>query len=197
MPWPGESDDYGKLWDSVTLGDFLLPGLCFVEVDRSVEIERAKPGNSTGAQLKLKGTKLADVTIDWRVWTAAQWDEMQEILTQLESLDGKKELRSWTMFNPVTFNRGIYSVAIEKIQGPTWDSKGFMGVKLKCVEWNPPPPKTKGVGTVKSEWAQAPDKDGTIQVGVPVNTGTGYQTVNVPKTKSVEDNKPSKTQTDP
>lgn len=214
LPWPEAGQEEGDLYNVVTLGELFLPGICKVKVSRAVEIEKAKAGNSHGAQLKFKGVKPASVDIEWRVWDApgvsgdgslTQWDEMQDILGKLDPQPGRKDLLPWVIFNPLTLARGISSVAIESIDGPAY-ADGIMTVNIKCTEWLPPPPSSKGTGTAKAEkdgsqWGQAPSKDGTINVGSTVVNPDGTTSVvivDVPKPPTdANKNAPSKTETDP
>ena len=203
MPWPQESDAAAQLYDHCTLGERLLPGLCKVKVTGGVEIDKGKSGTAHGANLKLKGTKPSDVTIDWRVWEPEQWLEMQEILEELESPRGKKDLQPLVIFHPVTFARHVDNVAVETIQGPDWDDKGYMVVQLRCVEWNKPVTSGKGIGTATSaktgtpgsEWEQMPDKSGHITTTDKDGNVIDQPVVEFPTTANA--NKPSKTDTDP
>lgn len=215
LPWPGSSELDAQSWDTLLMGGALYPGLVRIKVHGSLDVDKGKAGNKHGANLKVKGFKPRDVTIEWRIWddtndrekTLADWDQMQAILDELEPVTGKSNFTPVAIFNPKTAARGVYSVLVEEIDGPDW-ADGIMSVTLKCTEWNPPPPGVKGVGKVKtekstpgSEWEQAGGGgreefeagfDEAIQAAIALNSAAA----NLPNTSAGESS-PAQTDTDP
>lgn len=198
LPWPGFTEDDARSWDAVLLGGHLLPGYCKLSVDGEMDIDEGKAGDTHGANIKFKGFKPRQVTIEWSILdhgksddgtlealTQADWDLMQDILDEWEPITGKKDTSPLQIINNKTAARNVFSIALKKISGPDY-ADGQMTVKITAVEWNKPATTgVKGTGTAKSEkatapgseWEQAPNAKGEIETtatkSAPHNKETG------------------------
>ncbi len=179
-PWPGESQVNASLWDTVILGGHLLPGKCEVAVTGELEVDKPKAGNQSSSNLKIKGFKPREIAIKWSIWdrgtsdearalTADEWSTMQEVLEELEPINGKAPTQPMAVYSPKLAARGVTSILITKIVGPDYE-QGVMKVELTATEFHKVVTAPKGTGTAKtekatapgSEWEQLPNANGEI-----------------------------------
>ena len=142
--WESDPD----VWDTCLLGQIELPGVARVDVKRGLDIDKKKAKGKDRARLTIQGRRPADVTITVRLLGQESFGAMVDILPRLEPKpDAKPESDCWDIAHPVAAMRGVQSVMIEEIEGPQLVD-GILEVKIKCVEFNPPPkPKLGGKWT--------------------------------------------------
>lgn len=84
---PANRDRRG-VWDKLILDGRTMPGVAKVDVEQARKVDdKGSPGRN-GARLVDKGAEAAKVTIELRVWTPAQLDELT---TALPSLNYREE----------------------------------------------------------------------------------------------------------
>lgn len=89
---PANADRRG-VWDRVSLGGVVLPGVATVEVQQGRKIDdKGAPGRN-GARLIDKGAEASKVTIRLRVWTPKQLDALSR---SIPSLSYREERRTTT-----------------------------------------------------------------------------------------------------
>lgn len=133
--WESDPD----VWDTCLLGQIELPGVARVDVKRGLDIDKKKAKGKDRARLTIQGRRPADVTITVRLLGQESFGAMVDILPRLEPKpDAKPESDCWDIAHPVAAMRGVQSVMIEEIEGPQLVD-GILEVKIKCVEFNPPP----------------------------------------------------------
>src|SRR5574343_179882 len=133
--WESDPD----VWDTCLLGQLELPGVVRVDVKRGLDIDKKKAKGKNRARLTIQGRRPADVTITVRLLSPGDWASMVDVLARIEPKpDAKPESDCWDIAHPVAAARGVQSVMIEEIEGPQLVD-GILEVKIKCVEFNPPP----------------------------------------------------------
>lgn len=181
QPWPHDSPE---AWNQLTLGDRPWPGVATVKIKGGQDIDKKRPYGKHGANLKFQGQKPKTGTITVRTWTAAQWEQLQVELEEIEPVGGKRDEQPRGVTHPVFAARKVASIAIEDIDGPEWDGQ-FMVVVLTWVQWFPPPQSTKGTGTAKAAQKTSPPQYKQLPSSWDEDAGIGYR---VPAK-----NRPSKT----
>lgn len=157
-------------WDTVKLAGEQLPGIARAKItsggDIRVDIQSAS-GRDGGVLVK-RGYVPAQIEIEVKTWTDAQWADLQEIADMLIRKPGKldaiaenkrknKEILKATneaiqeatesaisIYAPSLAPAKVENVIIRHVSpaepGP---EKGTMIVKIRAVEYIPPPPETK------------------------------------------------------
>jgi hypothetical protein len=122
----------------------VLPGLCKVRCKRKLGAEKSKAPGTSGEVVKWTGKKNADLVIVCRIFNREQLAELGRVLPILES--GKKSEQVWAITHPTAQLRGVASITIDEIDGPS-DEGEIRTVTLSCFET--PEPKKTGTGTAK------------------------------------------------
>lgn len=144
-------------WDIVQLGQFTLPGISTVQVTRARKGIVKSPKNQNYATIKDSGLELARIVITNTIAYQAQMDSLEQILKFFDTQLGVKvtsksrsgsatTLTGFAVNHPALQMRGINSIYIEDIEGPTVQRPGFITTSFKCIEVrNVKPTSTKKV----------------------------------------------------
>lgn len=144
-------------WDIVQLGQYTLPGISTVHVSRARKGLIKNPKDQSYATIKDSGLELAKVTIVNTIAFQSEMDSLDQILKFFDTQLGVKvttksktgnqtTLTGFAVNHPALQMRGINSVYIEDIDGPSIQRPGFIQTTFKCVEVrNIKPASTKKV----------------------------------------------------
>lgn len=123
-------------WDMVYLNGELLPGVAYPEVNKGHKLQIKEAAGTSGGTITDQGFHPAEVDITWMIWTPLQWEAAQKILPKLEPPPAANyKMPAFSINHPATLVRGIMSIEIEKIMGPTAGHiPGTRIIKLKCWE---------------------------------------------------------------
>lgn len=146
-------------WDKLTIlsagKSWTFPGVTEVNGARGQEIDQRKPQGAHGGALTFKGVPPVQLDILCTVWTAEQWDALQEVLAEImpkprgalteAELKKAKEGRCFTALHPALTVLGVCQVAFETVSAPRpGPIVGSKQVAIKAREFFPPSktPKT-------------------------------------------------------
>lgn len=119
------------------LGGYVLPGIVTVkapEFEAKIDSKEAKGAN--GNKISFDGVKAAESEIEIVVWTADQYTEMVELLSDLKPPDGKGAPLPWDVIYPFFNDMGVNTLIVTKIEGPGFGKmKGTYEAKIKVKEW--------------------------------------------------------------
>lgn len=143
-PWHDEPE----LWDRVVFGDVEAPGIATVEVTRSNKWDEKKAKGSHGGEREYSGADLAKIKITIVTWTSEQHAEMRDkVLPLVEPVPGKKKVDAVPVQHAVTILRGVSSVTIDEVDGPSV-SDGKATWKIDAKEHREPE-TSNATGTAK------------------------------------------------
>jgi hypothetical protein len=144
-------------WDTVQLGQYTLPGISTVEISRARKGIVKSPKDQSYATIKDSGLELAKITITNVIAFKSEMDSLDQILKFFDTQLGVKvtsktktgnqtTLQGFAVNHPALQMRGINSVYIEDIIGPTIQRPGFITTTFRCIEVrNVKPASTKKV----------------------------------------------------
>jgi hypothetical protein len=130
-------------WDTVQLGQFILPGICTVHISRARKSTIKTPKGASYATIKDSGLELAKVNIINQIAFDSQLQQLQAILSYFDTQLGTKvttktgqsqTIPGFAVNHPALLARGINSLYIEDIEGPVVSRPGFITTTFKCVE---------------------------------------------------------------
>lgn len=137
-------------WDTCRLQGVHVPGLVRVSIDsKPRRVQNKKQNGADGGTPTFRGLDTAKLTVSVVIWTPDQlslWDSMLPIIFPNPNKDVNK-LSAIDISHPATQQRGIKSIIIEDILGPSdGPVHGSKLYTLKCVEYLP----TKSKSAVKT-----------------------------------------------
>ena len=149
MPLPHWTEQ-PDVWDTLSLAGIAVPGVATVDVSRGLEIDKKKAKGTRKMVFTIQGVKSAEINIHIEVNTPDEWTALQQLIAVIEPKagTGKNEGIPVDIAHPVTAARGIRSILIEDVIGPTKtpDGKSFCSLKIKGSEFDAPPKPTTGTG---------------------------------------------------
>lgn len=134
-PWH-ESPD---AWDTIVINGKEWPGIASVEIDRAQKWDTKKAQGSHGAEREFKGTDLANVKIELRLWTTEHFAavEANGLLADIEPDPGKKKQDAVSIQHAVAAFRKVSAVTIDKVNGPKV-SNGVGVITIDATEYRKP-----------------------------------------------------------
>lgn len=136
-------DDDHETWDTLKLGNDILPGPWDIEdgaAKRVMDIKKA-PGLD-GATIKDQGYENGALTCVGQFATPEQWLEMQGIAARLRMTQKGKERKPVEISHPKASYLGITRVYITEVVVPKLDN-GIMTATIRVLEYIEKPKKTK------------------------------------------------------
>lgn len=166
--WDSNESGYeeGKVteaWDICTLGGQVLPGITEVTGSPGIKTDIQKANGRDGAAIVQRGYIPAQIEISVTIWTPAQWtiwqqDVMPKIWRRpgkLDFNDQKKKIGASDLevaktaaiqiAHPEAASIGVTAIMITSISSPrpTSGVAGARTIKIKAIEYVPPPPPSK------------------------------------------------------
>lgn len=138
---PSSADVFPSVWGTVSLAGRQWPGRARVTCSRGNDWDRPKAPGEHSAEAKLKGSRLASVTIEIEYWTHDQHNEAFELLQIIEPTPGKVKLGAVEISHAVTIFRGVSQVTIDDIAGPLKGDDGLYKITIQATEQRPVTPK--------------------------------------------------------
>lgn len=136
-PWHTQPE----LWDRLTIGDKLVPGIATVEVDRANKWDSKKAKGEHGQEREFSGVEAAKVRIQIVYWTDEQWQEIKtEILPLIEPNPEKKKIDSLSINHEVANARKVARITVDSVKGPSV-SGGLGTIDVDATEYREPSPK--------------------------------------------------------
>jgi hypothetical protein len=143
--WEDEPD----IWDTVHLGDMTLPGIATLTIERGRKADKKAAKGKQKATVTVQGYEAADVKITLRLLSREDLRALNELLPRIEPIPDKgtaTEADAYDLAHPVAAMRGVNSILVLKIDGPTLQD-GIMSITFTCIEFEAP--KKAGVGSGK------------------------------------------------
>lgn len=152
---PFWSDDTleSHAWDFCWLGENNLPGICKVEVDGGRDVDAQKSKGSDGPALKDEGTQGAKISIEVRMWTAAQHEQWAITLDAIDPLRVNSLKTPFEIYSPATDERGVRYVYVTNVSVSAPKPGGVRTASIECRQWFPQPKPTKKSGKPKTKSA--------------------------------------------
>jgi hypothetical protein len=157
--WTGAGGTADAAWNTVQLGDIILPGICTVTgFDAGQDVDVKKQKGSDGATLEDNGKDPAEGKIEVQI-NEALWPAWQKIIPRIHPRTPGASRAPREILHPKPNVLGIRDVYVRKIgiEGPT--ARGGMKIVLDVIEWFPKPkavkkaagkPATQATGTSQS-----------------------------------------------
>jgi hypothetical protein len=164
-------DDRGQPidWEIVYLAGVGWPGVAEVSgagCSRKIDVQKTK--GEDGAALKDEGYEPARLTITLKIYSAQDWQRLQELLPLIHPRKKGGARTPIDICYPSVNLLGITQIYIDKIPIPAKPSAedGILVLELSAIEWFPEPqPVKKGAGTGKppdtADKSAAGGKNGT------------------------------------
>jgi len=132
-----------SVWDTVTLGGVVMPGVATVECDRKATIDKKKPKGKNNATPTVQGVESPEVSIHWELNTEDEWNAFVEALAKVEPQVGQP----LDIAHPATAARKIDAILVESLKGPIKPPTGnsFCRFEVKAMGFKAPP-KPTGTG---------------------------------------------------
>lgn len=143
--WEDEPD----LYDSLFLGGQRMPGICTVEIERKVKIDKKSPKGKNKATLTKQGVEAAEVSINIRVLDRDDALSLYGLMDLLEPVPDKEKATAEDALDIVHWAatyRKIEAIVIESTKGPVLKD-GILSLDIKAIEFSKPKPAAKGTGT--------------------------------------------------
>lgn len=144
-------------WDRVSLGGVTLPGIAEVSAKAKRKHDKKKENGTDGSTPTFHGYDPAQVTINIRVWTA---DQLQNLVEQLRTLwpapakggkgtpKGVKEPPPFDIYHPKLAMLNITQVVIVEVDAlKPGKVPGEQVLSLMCLEFKPPPDKKRNASS--------------------------------------------------
>lgn len=119
----------------VILGGVLLPGIVEIKpVERGIKLEVTAAKGSSSPTIKMSGYEPAKIEFSILVWTEEQIQLLSDVLSLIEPRAGKSLPDAIPIYHEFLWARGIHSILIESIIGPSFDD-GAIRLTVKGIEW--------------------------------------------------------------
>src|SRR5688500_9115126 len=141
--WTGRGGVADAAWNTVQLGDIILPGVCTVTgFDAGQDVDVKKQKGSDGATLEDNGKDPAEGKIEAQI-NEALWPAWQKIIAKIHPRMPGAARAPREIIHPKPNILGIRDIYVRKIsiQGPT--ARGGMKITIDCIEWCPKPKSVK------------------------------------------------------
>jgi hypothetical protein len=139
---PDPPQAVAELWDSITFNDVQCPGVASVSISRANKWDTKKAQGSHGGERTFKGSDLASVKIQIKLWTLEQHDAfLADHLPPLEPDPGKKKPDGVTIGHAVATARNVRAITVDSVSGPEADHAGFVTYDIDATEYREPDKK--------------------------------------------------------
>lgn len=140
--WFQNADD----WDTITLGEFRMPGVWTIEgpVKRAIDVKKKK--GFDGGRLKDEGYEPGAFDLVGRMVEPDHWKRLQEIIPTIHPLKSGGVREPVFIDHPATALLGIEYVYIDEIYTPSLDN-GILEIRMHAYQWtsaSAPKKKSKG-----------------------------------------------------
>lgn len=135
--------DPGDPWDRMQLGPANLPGVWEItsgECARQVDHKKTK--NKDGAHIKDLGVLPSRFAARGRMYTRADWQEMQKIIPMINPKKAGGLRFPLTIFHPAISVLGVTTIYIERIRPPEVKD-GILEFTFDMIEWTAEPKEAK------------------------------------------------------
>lgn len=147
--WDENEDGYtgqtypSNEWDTLLIGGYQTPGVCEVQASFALAYNKSKPSGSHGARITFTGRDPQEVDVTLYLWTPDQWEAWQGLQKIICGSD-RKQPECFDVYHPALAMLGIKSVAVVSRSAPMQGRvKGERSIRLRLVEWSPPPAKAR------------------------------------------------------
>lgn len=100
------------VWDNVTLGRFVLPGVCAVKGKIARRKDRKKITGIAGNVLTDVGAAAAEINVQLRMWTPQHWDDFKELALMIRPGPNSPPPKAFDIAHPAVSVFGIKSVEL-------------------------------------------------------------------------------------
>lgn len=140
IPYWGDDE---KAWNSVPLGDVVVPGICSVVADKGRNVEIKKTKGQDGHTMTDNGTTVGKVTITTTIVNREQWQLWQAVRERIDPVKQGGARTPLEIQHPEAQDRGIQNVYVKHIKGAPPTARGAKTFVIECEEWFPQPKPTK------------------------------------------------------
>lgn len=139
--------DNPELYDAVSIGGVLSPGVCIIgDVKRKNSWDVKKGKGTLGATITFTGREPISFSIEFLLWTPDHFTQWGTFQKQFEFDPTKKAVTAISIFHPQLSDLGIDSVVCESIGIKKDKGKKLWSVEIGLLEYFPPP-KAAATGT--------------------------------------------------
>jgi len=145
-------DSAGRLWDTVKIGKYTLPGIATPRGTIARKVDTADVAGEDGATQTHLGYDGAEVEVTLVMWTQAQWDTFTTLARELRPRKGEKNPSPVEVIHPALTALQITNLTLEKISIPEPGAvKGTMESKLSFIEFIPEKKRASKKGKIGSK----------------------------------------------
>jgi len=130
-----------SLWDEVTLGEVLLPGLARVKVTKGAgrKIDDRSSAGSNGWHIKEKGPTPVEATVTLKLWEESHWQQWERH-SQALTRRVRESVRRTAMpiAHPVLAALNVTAVYVVEVGGLEQETVGIWTADIKVLEFRPP-----------------------------------------------------------
>lgn len=142
IPYP--EDDNGSLWDKLTIGPHVLPGVWSVRAKSRRRIDVKSTRGQDGARFRDQGYEPAQITMVGRMNGPTDWAAMVKAGKLLTPRRRGVAMEPLQAEHPALTYLGIGNVLIQEVEAPRMGSGGVPEFTMQALEWVPRPrPKPK------------------------------------------------------
>lgn len=157
--WIDGVDDGAVEWDSLLLGDVILPGVVTnVDIGHEVDIDVGKAQGNSGAPTTVKGRQPRPIKITFKMWKQDDWLSWQEDMKSLGIFGKTQSFQPYAIQHPATLAYGVDNVLIKGSSFTYPSPIEGMTVTIDCLEFIKPLP-IKQSNTAKKSTKTDPAND--------------------------------------
>jgi hypothetical protein len=144
-PHWADTENFGPwAWDSVWLGDDLLPGVWSARPKKGRDVEKVKVKGEDGITLKDNGSSAPQIVLTGRLWHQQDWELWQEIQPNIDPEKPGAVRTPLPIYTALAELTGIRAVYIESIEfDPPKTAAEVLTVTITCTKWFPATKKTQ------------------------------------------------------
>lgn len=131
--------DDPTLWNQLTLGSYLLPGVWSIDYDAQFKVDVAKSNGQDGAIVLDLGKDATPLTLTGRLVSRADWESLQKIVPMLTGKKMAKGARlrgervSFDVIHPAAQLIGISEIYVVAITSPRI-RRGVLEIIMRAID---------------------------------------------------------------
>jgi hypothetical protein len=140
LPFPRESGEVAKLWDTIYLDGEEFPGRVDVEaeIERKVDVRRIR--GRDGGRITDPGLEPTTVTLTFLAWTAEHFTALRGLIPRFAARQRLRDRAPLDIYHPALAPLGITQVYVTKVGAVKPSTqKGLWEMRVTAIEYYPPP----------------------------------------------------------
>jgi hypothetical protein len=135
-------DDGSGAWDTLKLGDIVMPGIWRVECDCERNMDKKKPKGADCARLADHGYEPAELTLHGEIIGVEQWKALQAAVPKLHPRQKGGPRSPVRAEHPALALMGVHTIYIRAFRAPQIKG-GKLDFSIRALEWVAEPKKKK------------------------------------------------------